>query len=69
MAHFTENRFIFAINDKKVIVFAEMLDNIYIYIIGCARQRKCAVWHIFTFWRRKPMRIILDTDKKATSVP
>ena len=45
----------FCCKRQKINGFAEMLDNIYIYIyiMRCAKQRKCAAWHIFTFGRNK----------------
>lgn len=52
-------------------IFAEMLDNIYIYIymIDCMKPLYSSVVHTFFIIRRRIMRIILDTDKKTITVP
>lgn len=35
----------------------------------CAKQRKCAAWHLFTFGRNKKCVSFLITDKKLITVP
>lgn len=50
--------------------FRKMLDNIYIYIIGCTES--CAICQFlvhFHFQEEEAMRIIIDTTKNRIIVP